>query len=92
MYVLFKNINELIKELPPIDLAYLDPPYNQHPYGSNYFMLNTILNNEVGKKISKVSGIPADWKRSDYNYEKSASDSIRDLSNGINAKYIIIVL
>ena len=24
------------------DLCYLDPPYNTHQYGSNYFMLNTI--------------------------------------------------
>ena len=28
------------------DLAYFDPPYNQHPYGSNYFMLNLILKNK----------------------------------------------
>lgn len=88
---LFKNdINEVIKELPPVDVAYLDPPYNQHPYGSNYFMLNTILTNEVGEKLSKVSGIPQDWNRSDYNYKKSASDSIKELISGIDAKYIIM--
>ena len=34
--------NELVKEIEPVDLAYFDPPYNQHPYGSNYFMLNII--------------------------------------------------
>ena len=26
----------------PFDIAYLDPPYNQHPYGSNYHVLNTL--------------------------------------------------
>jgi adenine-specific DNA-methyltransferase len=26
----------------PADLCYLDPPYNQHQYGSNYHLLNTI--------------------------------------------------
>ncbi len=25
-----------------IDIAYLDPPYNQHPYGSNYHVLNSV--------------------------------------------------
>ena len=25
-----------------MDIAYLDPPYNQHPYGSNYHVLNTV--------------------------------------------------
>lgn len=29
------DTNQLVKELPPVDLAYYDPPYNQHPYGSN---------------------------------------------------------
>ncbi|MDR0684304.1 MAG: DNA adenine methylase [Spirochaetaceae bacterium] len=35
--------NKIINNIPEVDLAYLDPPYNQHPYGSNYFMLNLIL-------------------------------------------------
>jgi adenine-specific DNA-methyltransferase len=26
-----------------IDIAYLDPPYNQHPYGSNYHVLNSVV-------------------------------------------------
>ena len=35
-----EDINILIDKLPDnFDLVYLDPPYNQHPYGSNYFML-----------------------------------------------------
>jgi adenine-specific DNA-methyltransferase len=27
--------NRIIRTAPEVDLAYLDPPYNQHPYGSN---------------------------------------------------------
>ena len=27
-----RDANELAAELPPLDLVYLDPPYNQHPY------------------------------------------------------------
>ena len=31
-----QDINELVRRLPDdIDVMYLDPPYNQHPYGSN---------------------------------------------------------
>jgi len=39
-----KDINELIRSgaTGHLDIAYLDPPYNQHQYGSNYHMLNTI--------------------------------------------------
>lgn len=68
-----KNINDLIKDLPnDLDVIYLDPPYNQHPYGSNYFMLNIIAQNKEPEKISKVSGIPSDWQRSAYNSHNGA--------------------
>jgi adenine-specific DNA-methyltransferase len=85
-----QDINDLIFETPEIDVAYLDPPYNQHPYGSNYFMLNTILNNENKDNLSKVSGIPDDWQKSNYNYKKKANDSMKDLLKNIRASYIII--
>ena len=61
------DTNEIVKSLQHIDVAYLDPPYNQHGYGSNYFMLNTILHHKLGSNLSRISGIPNDWNRSNYN-------------------------
>ena len=71
---------------------YLDPPYNQHPYGSNYFMLNVIAKNEEPSDISKVSGIPTDWNKSNYNTHKTAVDSMKKLIvNGLSkSKYLLI--
>lgn len=75
-----KDINLLIEELPGnIDVVYLDPPYNQHPYGSNYFMLNVIATNKEPKQISNVSGIPVDWNKSNYNYRQKAIQSMEHL-------------
>lgn len=85
-----KDANELVRELKGIDVAYLDPPYNQHPYGSNYFMLNVIANNSLPEKISKVSGIPEKWNHSDYNKKATALASMEDLVANIDAKYLII--
>jgi len=82
--------NKIIKTLPEADIAYLDPPYNQHPYGSNYFMLNLILDYKYPKKISKVSGIPEDWNRSSYNKEKSALEAFTYLVDNINAKFVLV--
>jgi adenine-specific DNA-methyltransferase len=82
--------NEIIKEAPEVDLAYLDPPYNQHPYGSNYFMLNIILENKYPENISRVSGIPENWNRSPYNKKQSALNSLTGLVSKIKAKYILI--
>jgi adenine-specific DNA-methyltransferase len=82
--------NKIINSLPEVDIAYLDPPYNQHPYGSNYFMLNLILDYKYPEKTSKISGIPEDWNRSSYNKENFALDTLTYLVENINAKYVLI--
>ena len=73
-----------------IDVTYLDPPYNQHPYGSNYFMLNLIAKNEFPKEISRVSGIPKEWNRSNFNINKQALVSFEKIIATLDSKYIII--
>jgi adenine-specific DNA-methyltransferase len=85
-----EDSNELIKKLPEVDAAYLDPPYNQHPYGSNYFMLNLILDYTYPKNESKISGIPENWNRSDYNKESRALKALTYLVENIKSKYILI--
>lgn len=91
-----KDINELIKDtnkLPDVDITYYDPPYNQHPYASNYFMLNVIAENEEitnNTKMSKVSGIVEGWNKSNYNYKKSAKKSFEELIENTRSKFIII--
>jgi adenine-specific DNA-methyltransferase len=88
--VLRGNANEVIREVPEVDLAYLDPPYNQHPYGSNYFMLNVILDNKHPQNTSEVSGIPDNWNRSAYNKESGAYEALRDLAANIKAKFVLL--
>ena len=82
--------NEVIKIAPEVDVAYLDPPYNQHPYGSNYFMLNLILENTISESVSKVSGIPENWKRSQYNKRQFVYEALSDLVSNIKAMYVLI--
>lgn len=85
-----RDSNALVGDIPEVDLAYLDPPYNQHPYGSNYFMLNLLVNYQKPSEISVVSGIPVDWNRSRFNQRKQAADALFDLINRIRARYILI--
>jgi adenine-specific DNA-methyltransferase len=82
--------NKVIHSLPETDIAYLDPPYNQHPYGSNYFMLNLILEYKYPENSSKISGIPENWNRSDYNKGNRALMALTYLVENIKTKYIII--
>lgn len=92
-YTIYQNdaVDLIMTQVVDCDVAYLDPPYNQHPYGSNYFMLNIIANNELDSdNISKVSGIPADWNRSIFNNKHTAKEALEQIINRLNAKYIII--
>ena len=73
-----------------VDLAYLDPPYNQHPYGSNYFMLNLIAEYKRPEKVSKVSGIPVDWNRSLYNRKREVHGVFSDLVRKLDSKFVLV--
>ena len=84
------DANTLAPALPEVDLAYLDPPYNQHPYGSNYFMLNLLVDHERPTQISRVSGIPAGWNRSDYNRRAQALPAFRGLVETLNARFVLV--
>lgn len=86
-----KDINLLIQQLPEMDLVYYDPPYNQHPYGSNYFMLNILASSDLSVPIQNgVSGIAENWNRSAYNKKQLAIDSMDDLIKNTKSKYILI--
>jgi adenine-specific DNA-methyltransferase len=37
------DATELVSSLPEVDLAYLDPPYNQHRYFTNYHVWETLV-------------------------------------------------
>lgn len=92
VYVTNTDINQLVKDrtLPRFDLAYFDPPYNQHPYGSNYFMLN-IINDGVPVSIQPgVSGIASEWNRSPYNRKREAGQALDELLGSTRADYIAI--
>lgn len=100
-HVFQENANSLAEKLENIDIAYLDPPYNQHQYGSNYHILNTIAKwdkipfpldiNSQGELIEK-GGIRHDWvdTRSPYCYKKEAEIAFNDLINKLDARFILI--
>ena len=85
-----KDINQLILDIPEVDLAYYDPPYNQHPYGSNYFMLNIINEGKPIEIQDGVSGIAKEWNKSKYNKRREAEIFLDDLLKNTKAKYILI--
>ena len=88
--VLQGDAAEVASRLPDLDLAYLDPPYNQHPYGSNYFMLNLLVDYEEPEAISRVSGIPRNWRRSAYNRQGEAAAVLEALVEALRARFVLV--
>ncbi len=82
------------------DIAYLDPPYNQHQYGANYHMLNTIalwdkppLNKHYVQGSGDKSAIRIDWRtsrRSAYCSRTTATGAFDDLVNRLKARFILV--
>ena len=88
--VLRQDANLAASQVSNLDLAYIDPPYNQHPYGSNYFMLNLLTGYERPIDLSKISGIPKDWRRSGYNVRGESLKLMTDLVHKLDAKFLLI--
>ncbi|GIW75543.1 MAG: hypothetical protein KatS3mg104_0606 [Phycisphaerae bacterium] len=85
-----QDANDLVFRMKEVDLAYIDPPYNQHPYGSNYFMLNLLVDYRRPRRISRVSGIPIDWRRSSYNKRRESEKALFDLLQACPAKFLLV--
>lgn len=85
-----EDAEKLAAKLRGLDLAYLDPPYNQHPYGSNYFMLNVLAKNKIDAELSPVSGIVQNWKRSQFNKARLALASLERTVAALDAKFVIV--
>jgi adenine-specific DNA-methyltransferase len=101
VHVYQEDANELVKQMKDIDIAYLDPPYNQHQYGSNYHMLNTIalwdkipapLDLDERGVLKEKAAIRKDWTKtkSTYCYQDSAISSFTDLIENLDSRHILI--
>ncbi len=83
------------------DIVYLDPPYNQHQYGSNYHLLNTLVRwdkipepldiGEDGRLLRKA-GIRRDWKdtKSPWCSRSTAGGAFNELMDTLDAPLLLL--
>lgn len=88
-----KDANDLIKDIKP-DILYLDPPYNNRQYASNYFILELIAEGWFKEKpeIYGETGMRKyDHQKSTYCSKVNALATLEDLiSNSIKSQYILL--
>jgi adenine-specific DNA-methyltransferase len=85
------DVNDLARQLDAIDLVYIDPPYNQHSYFSNYHIWETVVRNDA-PPVYGVANKRIDCKteKSAYNSRKQAAAAFADLLGALRAPYLLV--
>lgn len=83
------NANELVEEISA-DIAYIDTPYNNRQYASNYHVLENIARNNKPDLHGKTRVF--DWfdLKSEYAMKKTAYTAMGGLLETVKARHIII--
>ena len=89
------NPEFLAATLPPVDIAYLDPPYNERQYSKNYFPLNIIAKTPMSlitePPLKGKTGIPTYCFLSAFCRKGTAAETAFDtLIRGLRAKWVFL--
>jgi adenine-specific DNA-methyltransferase len=85
-----RDANELADDLD-IDLVYIDPPYNQHSYFSNYHIWETLIRWDEPETYGiAMKRLDCRTTKSDYNSKRRARDAFDDLLNRLTVPWMVI--
>ncbi|MEZ4286706.1 MAG: DNA adenine methylase [Polyangiales bacterium] len=74
-----------------VDLAYLDPPYNQHSYMGNYHVWETLVRwdkpDAYGVAMKRTEC--RDYK-SDFNSKRRIDEALRDVIQALNCRHVLL--
>ena len=84
---------ELTPALDPCDLAYLDPPYNQHRYFTNYHVWETLVAGDepehYGVACKRVDARD-DTTKSEFNARRRMPDALRRVIADVRARVVVV--
>ena len=72
------------------DICYLDPPYNERQYASNYHPLNYIAQYNSKIKIYGKTGLIENYNKSKYCNKTKAYEMLKELFENLNTKHILL--
>jgi adenine-specific DNA-methyltransferase len=86
-----RDANQLAVELDGVDLAYLDPPYNQHSYFGNYHIWETLARGDRPEHYGVAcKRVDTRQHRSAYNSRPAAWDVLSDLVLRLPAPWLVV--
>ncbi|MFS3128366.1 DNA adenine methylase [Nocardioides sp. Bht2] len=84
---------EMVRQLPATDLAYLDPPYNQHRYFTNYHVWETLVRWDepefYGVACKRIDA-RADETRSVFNSKPRMAEAMAELIGELRAEMVVV--
>lgn len=87
------DVMTTIDRLPPTDLMYLDPPYNQHRYFTNYHIWETLVRwdapEHYGVACKRVDSRDAATK-SVFNSRQTMPAALRSIVERANAEMLVV--
>ncbi|MDR1825918.1 MAG: DNA adenine methylase [Bifidobacteriaceae bacterium] len=78
--------------LPPADLAYLDPPYNQHRYFTNYHIWETLVRWDAPETYGvarKRADAKKDHTKSTFNSKRTMPQALRQVITAVPARVVV---
>ena len=86
-----QDANALVAAMAPVDIAYLDPPYNQHSYFSNYHIWETLVRDDSPESYGVArKRIDCRVTKSEYNAKGRSWAAFESLVRAIPAKHLIV--
>jgi adenine-specific DNA-methyltransferase len=87
------DANQVVSDLPQVDLAYLDPPYNQHRYFGNYHIWETLVRWDMPAYYG-VANKRIDTRnpenKSEFNSKLTMPDALGNLISGLSARTLVL--
>jgi len=86
-----EDANAMAAGMAPVDIAYLDPPYNQHSYFSNYHIWETLVRDDSPESYGVArKRIDCRVTKSAYNAKGRSWASFESLVRTIPARHVIV--
>jgi adenine-specific DNA-methyltransferase len=84
------DANDLAQSLD-VDLVYVDPPYNQHSYFSNYHIWETLIRWDEPEPYGvAMKRIDCRSEKSDYNSKRRAGAALDDLLDRLAVPWVVL--
>jgi adenine-specific DNA-methyltransferase len=84
---------QAVKTMDPVDFAYLDPPYNQHRYFTNYHVWETLIRwdapDHYGIACKRADAKGAD-NRSRFNSRRTMPGALAEVVAGLKATVVVV--